>query len=338
MTEKELLIALTSEDFVGGAGKAKKVIKEIAAKYGEAEELADGGVVATLKGKTDYTVMLEAHYDQIGFVVTEVIEGGFVRVGAAGGIDPRILPATRVKIYGKEVVHGVFTSVPPHLKGDGDGAPELSQMSVDTGLVDNIKDIITVGDRVVFDAPPLILGEDTVTAASLDDRAGCAAIMGALIRLSKEEELPVTVKFLFADKEELGMKGATTSAYTVDPDEAIAVDVSFGDTPGVPSNHTGKMGGGAMICYSPSLSAAVSRRLFEAAQKVAKSQPEVTGGRTGTDIDVISISRGGVKSGLVSVPQRNMHTPAETVRISDVKSVADVLINYAINHKGGAAK
>ena len=117
----------------------------------------------------------------------------------------------------------------------------------------------------------------------------------------------------------------------------MAVDVSFGDTPGVPSHQTGKMGGGAMICHSPALTKDVIDGLFAASCDLT-TQPEVTGGRTGTDIDVISISRGGVKSGLVSVPQRNMHTPAETVRISDVQSVADVLINYALNHKGGAAK
>ena len=161
MTVKELLFAFTSADYLGGSGEAKRIIKETAAKYGEVEELADGGIVATLKGKSDYTLMLEAHYDQIGFVVTEVIDGGFVRVGNAGGIDPRILPSTRVKVYGKEVVSGVFTSVPPHLKGDADSAPELSSISVDTGLVDNINDIIKVGDRVVFDAPPILLGEDT---------------------------------------------------------------------------------------------------------------------------------------------------------------------------------
>ena len=336
MELKDILFALTSADFLGGVGDAKNVIKELCSKYAPTEELKDGGIVATLKGKTDYTLLYEAHYDQIGFVVTEVIEGGFVHVGNAGGIDPRILPSTRVKIYGKEVVKGVFTSVPPHLKGDDGSAPELSGLSIDTGLVDNIFDIISIGDRVVFDAPPCMLGNDTVTAASLDDRAGCAALICALENLA-EKELPVTVKFLFADKEELGMRGATTSAFNVAPDEAVAVDVSFGNTPGVPSHQTGKMGGGAMICHSPALTKDVIDGLFAASCDLT-TQPEVTGGRTGTDIDVISISCGGVKSGLVSVPQRNMHTPAETVRISDVQSVADVLINYALNHKGGAAK
>ena len=321
---------------MGGSGEAKNVIKNLASQYAPTEELNDGGIVATLKGATDYTLLYEAHYDQIGFVVTEVIEGGFVHVGNAGGIDPRILPATRVKIYGKEVVKGVFTSVPPHLKGDDGAAPELSSLSVDTGLTDNIFDIISLGDRVVFDAPPCMLGDDTINAASLDDRAGCAALIYALQNLWGKE-LPVTVKFLFADKEELGMRGATTSVFGIDPDEAVAVDVSFGDTPGVPPYQTGKMGGGAMICHSPALTKSVIDGLF-AASKDLSTQPEVTGGRTGTDIDVISISRCGVKSGLVSVPQRNMHTPAETVRITDVKSVADVLINYALNHKGGAAK
>lgn len=336
MELKSTIFALTSADFLGGVGDAKNTIMQLASKYATTEELKDGSIVATLKGKTDYTLLYEAHYDQIGFVVTQVIQGGFVHVGNAGGIDPRILPSTRVKIYGKEVVKGVFTSVPPHLKGDDDAAPELSGLSIDTGLTDNIFDIISLGDRVVFDAPPCMLGPDTVTAASLDDRAGCAALLFALQNLSGKE-LPVTVKFLFADKEELGMRGATTSAFNVAPDEAVAVDVSFGDTPGVPSHQTGKMGGGAMICHSPALTKSVIDGLFAVSNGLV-TQPEVTGGRTGTDIDVISVSRGGVKSGLVSVPQRNMHTPAETVRISDVKSVADVLINYALNHKGGAAK
>ncbi len=337
MTTKELLFSLTEADFLGGSGEVRNIIETEAGKFAEIEVLSDGSVVATLKGKSDYTVMLEAHYDQIGFVVTEILDGGFIKVSNAGGIDPRFLPATRVRIYGKKVINGVFASVPPHLKKDGNSALELSAMSIDTGYKSGLADIVSVGDRVVFDRKPEMLSGDTLASQSLDDRAGCVAILGVLEILSKEKELPVTVKFVFADKEELGLRGSTTAAFQIAPDEAVAVDVSFGDMIGIPVAHSGKVGEGVMVCISPSLNKAVCDDLHTAAKKVGKCQTEVTGARTGTDADAIGISRGGVKSGLLSIPLRNMHTPCETLSISDVDSVRDTLVEFVKSHKGARA-
>lgn len=333
MNTKELLVALTEADAVGGVGTALAVIEEAAQPFAAVKRQKDGSLLATVKGKTDTTVIFEAHFDQIGFMVTEVI-GGFLRIAAVGGLDARHLPATRVKIYGKEVIPGVITSVPHHLKdlGAGDGAPKLEQLFVDTGLAD-ASALVSVGDRVVFAEPPCLLSDNVITAPSLDNRAGCAALLLALERIAEQGEPPVTVSCLFTDKEELGMRGAATAAFGKTAEAVIAVDVSFGDTPGVPPEDTGRMGDGGMIGLSPVLDRRLSDRLKSVAAEVADCQFEVMGRRTGTDADVLSTVGDGLRTALVSVPLRNMHTGAEVVWLSDVEAVADLLAGYVLRYE-----
>ena len=325
---RHLLTELCGSAWCGGVGNTPALIAAYLSEYAVTERLPDGGVLGTLKGSSDYTVMLEAHYDQIGFVVTEIADGGFVKLGAVGGIDARMLPSTRIRILGKSEVKAVFCSVPPHLAAKGNAAPELGDLYADTGIGSGLENTVSIGDPAVFDARPVMLSEDCICSPSLDDRAGCAALLVAAKALSSKGKLPVTVKFLFADKEELGMRGSVTGAYTVMPDEAIAVDVSFADTPGIQPYLTGNAGAGAMIGISPSLTKSVSDLLTESGRDGAAFQYEVMGGRTGTDADVMGTVKGGCRTGLVSIPERNMHTCGETVRISDVCSVAEILVNY----------
>ena len=332
MDMTKLLLDLCGKDSVGGMGGAKELIKSEASKYASVTELDDGSIVATVKGRTDRVLMIEAHYDQIGMVVTEVTEDGFVKCGAVGGLDIRMLPGTRVRIYGKKTVCGVFASVPPHLKKDAKKADELSALYIDTGYRTGLKDIVSVGDFAAFDVVPEEISEGVVTGASVDDRAGCAALLGVLESISSEGVPPITVKAVFADKEELASRGAVTAAYSIEPDEAIAVDVSFGDTPGVSPTDTGTVGGGAMIGLAPILDKKLCDDVTEAAKRSADYQFEVMGRRTGTDIDVIAVSRGGVRSGLISIPIRNMHTTAETVKVSDIKCVSDIITEYIMTY------
>ncbi len=331
---RELLQELCEGVWCAGTGNAPAIIAADLSRYAVTERLPDGGVVGTIKGESDYTVLLEAHYDQIGFVVTEILPEGFVKLGAVGGIDSRLLPSTRIKIFGKSEVKAVFCSVPPHLAGGADSAPKLNDIYADTGITEEIERQIALGDAAVFDTRPVMLSEECMTSPSLDDRAGCAALLLAARELSQQKSLPVTVKFLFADKEELGCRGSVTGAYTLYPDETVAVDVSFADTPGVSPDSTGKAGGGAMLGIAPSLTASVSDGLKAAADKRSiPYQLEVMGGRTGTDADVMGIVRGGCKTGLVSIPERNMHTPAEAVYLRDVASAAEILVGYVLDRE-----
>ena len=254
---------------------------------------------------------------------------GFVRVTNIGGNDPKILPATVVTIHGKKRVSAVFASTPPHLSSGDKEIKELKDLVLDTGL-NNAEEIISVGDLVTYKSEFCSLYDSRVTGKALDDRAGVFCLVELAKRIY-DKDIPYNLVFSFSEGEELGLRGATTAAFEVEPDEAIAIDVSFGDGPSVSPEQCGKLGKGAMLGISPVLDKGVT----DALKKVAKEkeiplQFEVMGGRTSTDADVISISKSGVKTGLLSIPLRNMHTPAEVIDTEDLESVISLLEGYVL--------
>lgn len=290
-----------------------------------------GNVLATLPcGKEKAKrVLLEAHMDEIGFVVTGFTDGGFVRVAPCGGIDLRCIAAAPVKIFGKETVNGVFCAVPPHLRGDDDGkkcAP-ADKLFVDVGMKDP-ESLIAVGDRVSFMPCYATLSDTTVTAKALDDRAGMAAVLYAL-SLLQERDLPCDVEVLFACGEELGSRGATPAAFAVDADAAVITDVSFAFTPDAPRESCGDLGKGAMIGFSPILNGQFSKRLMQYAKDNGIAfQTEVMGGKTGTDADAVTVAGNGTPSALISIPQRYMHTPIEVVDVRDIAAVGTLMAAF----------
>ena len=208
---------------------------------------------------------------------------------------------------------------------------DISKIKLDTMLGSKASETVSLGDYVTFQAKPCLLSGDAVTGRSFDDRAGVACLLKIAEELSGAE-LPVNVAFLLSDGEELGMRGAVTAAFNAEPNEAVAVDVSFGNGIGISPEECGKLGAGAMIGFAPTLDSGISARLVLLAENNGiKYQTEVMGGRTGTNADVISVSRSGVKTCTVSVPLRNMHTEAEVLRISDLNSVCDLLIKYILS-------
>ena len=181
---------------------------------------------------------------------------------------------------------------------------------------------------------PAELSGGRVTGKAFDDRA-CVACLISLAEKLAGKALPMNIVFLFSDQEELGMRGARTAAYGISADEAIALDVSFGDGPSISQYECGNLGGGPMIGVSPVLDSRISGRLLQiAAESGIKNQTEVMGGRTGTNADVISVTKSGIPTGLVSIPIRNMHTPVEVADIADIAASRDLLEQYIL--KGGA--
>ena len=325
---KQLLKELSEADGLGGVSYALEVAEQHLKKYASVRREGNN-LVGEMKGKSDYTVMLDAHIDQIGMVVTAV-NGGFLRVANVGGIDRRMLAAMRVNIHGKHTVTGVFCSTPPHLSKD-DKVKKLEDMYIDTGLGEKASEVISVGDRVTFRQSFRALDGTCVTGKSLDNRAGCAALIRCAKALSGKE-LPCNVAFLLSDAEEINGSGAKTRAFSVDPNEAVAVDVSFGNAPDIEPEKTGVLGDGAMLGVSPLLSRSVTDALKSAAVKSgAKFQYEVMGGKTATNADHIALTRQGVPTGLLSIPLRNMHTPVEVVDLADVESVATILSTYILS-------
>ncbi len=314
---------------VGCVGDVASVIRNAVSPFAD-EVYTDalGSVVAYRRcGKENAPlIMLEAHMDEIGFIVTHVDDDGFVHVASCGGIDRRVLAATEVVVLAEEPLVGVFCSTPPHLSDGDNTVKPLEDMGIDVGLsAEEAKTRIPQGTRVAFLANAVTLGKHGICAKSLDNRAGCAAVIRAL-ELLHNENIDVDVAALFAVQEEIGGAGASAAAFSVCPAAAIVTDVSFAATPDAPAHQCGVLSKGAMIGISPTLDRALTDRLVAHAKEHDISyQYEVMGGSTGTDADKITAVRQGIKTALLSIPQRYMHTPHELVDIRDVESVAQIM-------------
>lgn len=291
-----------------------------------------GNIIATIPATTENApcVLLEAHMDEIGFLVTNITEEGFLRVACCGGIDKRCLAATPVTVWGKETLNGVFCSTPPHLKKEKENkAADEHDLCIDVGMpAADVKALVPLGTRVSFVANFTQMQGDCVTSKALDNRAGVVAILYAL-SLLKGKALPCNIKVLFAVQEELGCRGAQTGSFAIDANAAIVTDVSFAHTADSKKENCGELGKGAMLGVGPVLSHALSTQLEQLAiENNIPYQAEVLGARTGTDADVISISRCGIPTALLSIPLRYMHTPVETVNCNDIAAVGSCIAAF----------
>lgn len=334
MNELKAMIFNLSE--ANGTSAAEDEVIDVIEKY--VSDFAEfgrdkfGNAVATLKG-TGKSFLLDAHMDRIGLTVTGIEDGGFLRVAKCGGMDARVLAAQDVTAWGREPVYGVITSTPPHLSTPEDAkkAKDFDAILIDTGLSkENAEKLISLGDRVTVRSPHGEMINNRIFGAALDDRAGCAVIIEATRRVAKAKEHP-TVKLLFSRQEETGGSGAVTGSFSTEADECIAVDVSFADAPDMPSNKCGKLGKGPMIGIAPVLDRKISQALKATAEKAKiPYQLEIMSDLTGTNADHIAISKGGIKTGLVSIPQRNMHTGVEVVSLDDIKNCAQLIAEYIL--------
>ena len=330
MNIKDLLFLLSGNDSAGYIEDSAILAEKELKKYCETER-NNLTVIGFLKGESDYTLMIDAHIDQIGMVVTNIDDNGFLTVAKAGGIDLRTLPARRVTVHGKEKIPAVFCSVPPHLSGDKKEFDDISELKIDTALGDKAKELISLGDYVTFSTKPRELLGNKVCGPSFDNRAGVTCLIETAKRL-KDKKLPFNVAFVLSDGEELGLRGTRTATYKVNPDEAIILDVSFGDGIGISPEESGKLGGGGMIGFSPVLDRRISGKLVNLAKENnIPYQTEVMGRSTGTNADMVSITREGVRTCTFSVPLRNMHTDTEIIDINDMESVCDLLCSYILS-------
>lgn len=334
MNIKETLFALSSADGVGNIREASDLAYDLLKEYCKTEKSDTLTVIGYLKGESDYTLMLDAHIDQIAMIVTDIDDNGFLTVAKSGGIDIRALPSRRVTVHGKEKVAAVFCATPPHLSSGEKEYTDIADIKLDTALGAKAKEIISIGNYVTFSADPCELLGTRVSGRSFDDRAAVACLIEVAKRL-KDKKLPLNVAFVLSDGEELGMRGIRPAAFKVDPNEAIAIDVSFGDGIGISEDECGKLGEGSMIGISPALDRKISQKLIKTAKdNNIPYQTEVMGERTGTNADMIAVSRQGVRTCTLSIPLRNMHTEVETLDIKDLDSVCELLCAYILS--GGA--
>ena len=291
-----------------------------------------GNIICTVKSEGRKHVVLSAHADKIGMVVTAIDKAtGMLKVAKAGGVDNRTLAASRVKVTGKREIKGCVTSTPPHLnKKDKTTVPDIEELYIDCGLTyEEISEIVSVGDRAEYCSPVSALLGGRFAGAYMDNAAGCTAVIKACEGLLADgTENKITA--IFTTREETGKGGAIAAFTALQPDFALITDVSFGRAPGVPPEMSSPLGSGGMICISPILQKEMSDFLIKTAEKHGISYTvEVMGSRTMTDSDVAVTAGKGIRTGLVSVPLTNMHTPVETLDIKDVEAVASILSSAA---------
>ena len=291
-------------------------------------------------------LLLQAHLDEIGFMVTDVDEDGLLQVTPCGGLDRRLLLASPVVVWasGEESrpIPGVVCYCPPVLSGETGALPKADEMKIDIGFSrEQAQRLVMPGDRVTADIQPAELENGLITAKSLDNRCGCVAVLRAGELLAQERDrLRCGVTLLFGAMEEVGSQGTQVGAYALAPTHAIAVDVSFAATHDMSGEkYIGKLEQGPMLGYSPILSREMYRDLETLSEREGISiQKEIMGGGTGTDADSIAVSGCGVKTGLLSIPQRYMHTPVEVVSPADVEDTARLMAAYGryLSEKGEA--
>ena len=336
MNTVEILRAVCGAPGVSGAeGDTAAVIASFLKEYtGDVRTDALGNLIGVINPGKEKSLVLTAHMDKIGLAVTGVDKkSGFLRIARCGGTDIRVMAAARVRVYGKRTLDGVIISTPPHLADPAkkNRPTPVDQLAVDCGLpYEEIRELVSVGDRIELRQPFEELAGGKAVSPFMDNSAGCTAVLKALEQLAGRD-CPYTVYAVFATREEMGKQGAKTALFGVMPDEALVTDVSFACAPGIPEESSAKQGSGAMIGVSPILQKEMSDALKALAEKNGIPYTvKVLGRTTGTDADVAVITGAGVKTGLVSIPLKNMHTAAEMVQISDVEAAADLMAAYAL--------
>lgn len=272
-------------------------------------------------------IMLEAHLDRIGLIVSGVDENGFVSFKTLGGVDERILPACEVRILGEKQVFGIIGAKPPHLmaKAEEKEGLKVEDMLIDTGLGEEACELISVGDPIMLEGEFCELMNDRIASAALDNRLSMAAVFAALEQL-KNKELPYNVCVAFASGEEQGLQGAYTVVDQCQPDLAIVIDVTYGSTPDASGCETFPLGSGTAICRGPNVHYQITKQVMKIAKKKDISyEIEVAPGSTGTNAWAIQTSGSGVPCIVLSIPLRYMHTTVETADLNDAANVCRLI-------------
>ena len=296
-----------------------------------------GNLIAAVNVESGRKVMLAGHCDQIGLMVNHITKEGFIYVTALGGIDVGVLPGAAVTIHcAKGPVSAVVGRKPIHLqKADERGkvGNDLSKIWLDIGARSKreVESLVSIGDPVTFKLDVTYLGKDFISAPGLDDKVG-AFISMETVRLCSKAKLSVAVYGVSTVQEEVGLRGAKTSAFSIDPEIGIAIDVAHAsdnpaqeNTKAVPC----KLGGGPCIYRGPNVNPIVEKMLVEAAKK-AKIPYQLlpSSAPLGNDANAIQISRGGVAAASIGIPNRYMHTQVEVCSLKDIENASRLLFEF----------
>lgn len=304
---------------------------------------AYGSTWATLPGKTKKTVMLEAHADEIGYIIKHIDDNGFLRIDRIGGSDAATARGRRISILGeKGPVPGIIGNTAIHLRRDElsqEKAPSVHELWVDVGA-SNVKEVTKLGIRVghpaIYTDGPMELGNNRLVGRALDNRIGSYIIAQVMKRVAKEKKKPAfTLVCLNAVQEEIGGNGAAMATHRLRPDVCICLDVTHAtDTPALNSAKVGRvnLGGGPTVSHGGANHPKVVQKLIDVAKGGSiPVQHESSGRFTGTDTDRIFTTGDGIPSALVSLPLRCMHSVVETAHLDDIAHTIDLLTNFVLS-------
>ncbi|MEF8840722.1 MAG: M42 family metallopeptidase [Haloarculaceae archaeon] len=339
--EFDLLRDLT--EFHGPPGYEDRVrglvMEALEERTDEVRTDAMGNVVGTVEGDSDYSVVVAAHVDEIGFMVRHVTDEGFLQLDALGGWDPRVLRAQRVAVHTEQgELTGVIGSVPPHTRDDEDDekSQEIHDVHVDMGRDgETVSELVRVGDLVTMRQTTEVVGNH-VTGKALDDRVCVFAMLEAAERL---EDPKVTVHFAATTQEEVGLRGAEALGVDLDPDLAIALDATVAnDVPGFEDgDQVTRLGEGTAIKLKDSsviTNPKVNRRLRAVAEDAGVDYQLEVLPSGGTDTSPLQRAGGATPAGALSIPTRYLHTVTESAHVEDVVSTTDLLIAFLESEDG----
>lgn len=330
----EVLKRLTeARGVTGNENEVREIILELAAKAG-AEVSVDrmGNVIAKKSGRTGgKKIMVAAHMDEVGFIISSISDKGMLKFKPVGGIDQRILLSKRVRI-GKDGIPGVIGVKAIHLQepSERNTVIKQNQMYIDIGAhsKEEAQKVVELGDYASFDSSFILFGDNKVKARALDDRAGCSVLLELL-----KETYDFDLVACFTVQEEIGLRGAEVAAWHVEPDMAVVVEgTTCADIPDVPEHmHTTRMGMGPAVSFMDHSSIA-DPQLFQQMIETAENhsipyqiKENIAGGN---DAGSIQKSRGGVPTVVVSVPCRYIHSPSSVMDLNDYYNTIDLMKEF----------
>lgn len=339
--KKFLKKILETPSVTGSEHQVASLVRERLAPIADSIETnVMGSVHATLEGTGDApSVMLAAHMDEVGLMVTYINEGGFLSVAAVGGVDAAILPGMRVDVHTESGSYrGVVGRKPIHLiePDERKNVTPLDALVIDLGMpAKQVKELVRIGDVITYGVGFERFGKGMAVSRGFDDKCGVYVAVRVMEELAAAGGAPGDYICAATVQEEIGLRGGTTSAYGVHPDIALAFDVTHAtDYPGIDPAKYGKLvcGGGPVIARGPNINPVVHERLLAAAKKAGlKVQIEAEPRVTGTDAGAMQIQRGGKATGLVSVALRYMHTPTEVICLKDLERCVTLLTQFILD-------
>lgn len=330
---KRLSVAVGITGYRGPNQIHDVVVTELSPYVDQVERDRIGSVVGIKRGQGSAPetprrkLMIAAHLDEIGAVVTK-IDKGFLRFSQVGGLDARILMGQEVTVHGRRDLPGLIGSIPPHLltSGKSEDQVDMAEMYIDVGLPpDQVGQLVQIGDLVSFRRTPVELLGGLLSGKAMDNRCSIAAMIVCLQQLNKMQHQWDVYAVATADEEWGGFVGATTQAYAIRPDVAIVLDVTFANVDEIEV----KLNRGPVISRGPSNHPVLRERLQKICDDLEmKYQSEMMPSGAGTDAYAIEISREGVPTILISIPSRYMHSPVETIHPKDVERAGRLMAYF----------